>query len=100
MALMATAIYMVDIAVDGIAPKRAVDTWAGAAASDRSAYFAVAEGIRWLEYGVLGFAGLSQGTIALFFALAMGMSAAYTKRIGWLEVIGGLVFTLPGMSIF
>jgi hypothetical protein len=37
--------------VDGIALKRAVDSWAAAPAEEKTAAFRVAEGIKWTEIG-------------------------------------------------
>jgi hypothetical protein len=54
-------------AVDGIALKRAVDSWAEAPADEKVAAFRVAEGIRWIEIGTDSVFRILQGSVAVIF---------------------------------
>jgi hypothetical protein len=55
-AAIATAlIFAANMAVDGVALKRAVDAWAAAADADKPVRFAAAETVRWLEWGANSF---------------------------------------------
>jgi len=99
MSVLTFAVYTVDMAIDGIALKKAVDKWAATTGSEQAVYFGVAEGIRWLENGVLGIAGAFQGLVVLFASLGMTQSSLYSKWLGWLGTIGGLGFFLGGMIL-
>jgi hypothetical protein len=50
-AIMTASVIAILQAVDGIALKMAVDSWANAPAGEKDIMFRVAEGIRWVEYG-------------------------------------------------
>lgn len=58
-------------AVDGIALKRAVDSWAAAPAEEKTAAFRVAEGIRWTEIGTNSIFRIIQGTVAVVLVLQL-----------------------------
>jgi hypothetical protein len=47
------AVFAVNMGVDGIALKRAVDAWVAAPPADKEARFAAAETVRWLEWGAI-----------------------------------------------
>ena len=61
-------------AVDGIALKRAVDSWVVAPAEEKMAAFRVAEGIRWTEIGNNSIYRILQGTVAIIFGVAITFS--------------------------
>src|ERR687886_1832496 len=50
--VVALALYGVLQAIDGVALKQAVDAWVSAPDADKTARFATAEAIRWLEWGL------------------------------------------------
>ena len=58
--MTATAIAVLQ-AIDGIALKMAVDSWAAAPSQEKSIMFRVAEGIRWIEYGTNSIFRILQG---------------------------------------
>jgi hypothetical protein len=58
-------------AVDGIALKRAVDSWAAAPAEEKTAAFRVAEGIRSTEIGTNSIFRIIQGTVAVVLVLQL-----------------------------
>ena len=51
-AVASAAAYGVLQVVDGVALKRAVDAWATASAGEKTAAFAAAQSVRWIEYGL------------------------------------------------
>ena len=59
------ALIAVNMAVDGVALKRAVDAWADAPPEDRASRFAAAEAVRWLEWGVNSFFTILLGVTLL-----------------------------------
>ncbi|NUR80911.1 MAG: hypothetical protein HOQ21_10750, partial [Dermatophilaceae bacterium] len=61
----------VNMAVDGVALKGAVDAWAAAGGDDKAARFAAAEAIRRLEWGVNSFFTVLLGVTVLLFATAL-----------------------------
>ncbi|AXJ08592.1 DUF4386 family protein [Arthrobacter sp. PM3] len=98
-AVSALALYAALQAVDGVALKHAVDAWAAAAEADKSARFAVAEGIRWLEWGMRSYQSFLLGA-ALVLAGAVVVSARRVSRpIGYLMALSGLAYLAQGWII-
>jgi hypothetical protein len=68
-AIMTAAAIAVLQAIDVIALKMAVDSWAADPSQEKSIMFRVAEGIRWIEYGPTEYfafcKGQSQRSLAL-----------------------------------
>ncbi|MGO4664461.1 hypothetical protein AB4Z14_21575 [Terrabacter sp. 2TAF16] len=102
------ALIAANMAVDGVALKRAVDAWATAGPADRASRFAAAETVRWLEWGVNSFFLLLLGVTVLVFATALlrqahrgtrvrlaGMSGAFA---GGLLVVNGLAVGAHGFE--
>jgi hypothetical protein len=65
------ALIAVNMAVDGVALRRAVGAWAEAAPEERASRFAAAEAVRWLEWGVNSFFTVMLGLTLLAFAAAV-----------------------------
>jgi hypothetical protein len=61
LAIMTASAIAVLQAVDGIAQKRAVDSWVAAPPEDKAIIFGVAEGIRFIEYGTNSIFRILQG---------------------------------------
>jgi hypothetical protein len=87
-AVLVAAVFAVQMAVDGVALKSAVDAWAGASSGvERSTAFGVAESVRSLEKGLSSFFHLTNGLTLL----ALGLSAALGHRLArWLGAVGAL----------
>jgi hypothetical protein len=66
-AIIAASTLSILQAVDGIALKRAEDSWVIAPAKEKMAAFRVAEGIRWTEVGTNSIYRILQGTVAIVF---------------------------------
>jgi hypothetical protein len=80
-------------AVDGIALKAMVDTWAAAAAEPKQAVFAAAYGVRQIEVGTASFLELLLGSTVAAYGVALASSDGYPRWLGALAFPGaaGLV---------
>ena len=99
MALVAlTAVFAVQMAVDGVALKHAVDTWMGSTGSARTSALQVAEATRWLEKGLDAFFLLLNGVALL--ALGASTVVGRTQRAwpGWIAIVAGAGFVTGGAS--
>jgi hypothetical protein len=86
-AVLVAAIFAVQMAVDGVALKAAVDAWVNAPAAEASSAFRVAEGIRDTEKGLSGFFQLTNGVALLGLGLSIALGRFYPR---WLGVVGAL----------
>jgi hypothetical protein len=89
-AVVVAAVFAVQMAVDGVALKAAVDDWVSAPASQSSVAFRVAEGIRDVEKGLSGFFQLANGFALLGLGLALAVSRSHPHWLGWVGVLAGL----------
>ena len=99
-AVLVAAVFAVQMAVDGVALKAAVDAWAGASsAAERSTAFGVAESVRSVEKGLSSFFHLTNGLTLL----ALGLSAVLGSRLArWLGAVGALAgacFVVGGVIV-
>ena len=99
-AVATVALIAVNMAVDGVALKGAVDAWARAEAEDRAARFAAAEVIRWLEWGVNSFFTVLLGLTVLVFAAALLRCAHLGTRARLAGVCGALAGVLLVLNGF
>ncbi|PFG39514.1 uncharacterized protein DUF4386 [Georgenia soli] len=97
-AVLVAAVFAVQMAVDGVALKGAVDTWVGAAEADRQAALLAAEAVRWTEKGLSAFFQLLNGVTLLMVGLAMVLGRLFPRWLGWVGVIAGLG-ELPGSVV-
>ena len=86
-------------AVDGIALKRAVDSWVIAPAKEKMAAFRVAEGIRWTEVGTNSIYRILQGTVAIVFGVAITLSPVVGRWIGAIGIFAGAVTIAAGVEV-
>ncbi len=82
--------YGVQMAVDGVALKQAVDAWASAPAAEQTARFASAEAIRWLETGTTSYQNFMYGLALVLFAIVIVWTARVPRPIGYLMELSGL----------
>jgi hypothetical protein len=90
------ALYGGVLAVDGVAPKQAVDAWASAPAAEKAARFATAEALRWLEWGMRSYHNFALGLAVLLFAAAVARTAAIPRPIAYLMGLSGLAYLVQG----
>ncbi|GAA1958740.1 hypothetical protein GCM10009798_17980 [Nocardioides panacihumi] len=80
LAVVSLALYGVLQAVDGIGNKQVDHAWASAADADRSARFASAEAMRWLEWGMSSYHAYALGLALVAFAVAMAAAGTDVPR--------------------
>jgi hypothetical protein len=99
-AIIAVSTLAILQAVDGIALKMAVDSWAAApAAQEKAITFRVAEGIRWTEIGTNSIVRILQGTVAVIFGVAIVKSMLLRRWIGGVGVFVGAVTIIAGVEV-
>jgi len=98
-AALALAVYGVLQAIDGVALKQAVDSWAAAAEPDKAARFATAEGIRWLEWGMRSYQSFLLGIALILLGGAVAARRRVSRVIGWLMALSGLAYLAQGWII-
>jgi len=98
-AILVAAVFAVQMAVDGVALKGAIDAWTHAAPAEKAAAFQVADGIRWIEKGLSGFFHLVNGTTLLALGLSMALGRAYPRWLGWIGAAAGVGFLAGGRTV-
>jgi hypothetical protein len=96
---VALALASVVFAVDGVANKRAVDAWVSAPAAERTARFASAEALRWLEMGTTSYQDIMLGLALVLFAIVIVCTARVPRPIGSLLGLSGLAYLVQGWLI-
>lgn len=98
-AIMAASAFAVLQAVDGIAQKKAVDSWVAAPHEEKAIAFGVAEGIRFTEIGTNSIFRILQGTVAVIFGVILVKSKILSKWIGGAGVVLGAVTIYAGLEV-
>jgi hypothetical protein len=98
-AIITASVIAILQAVDGIVLKMAVDSWAAAPAEEKVITFRVAEGIRWIEYGINSIFRILQGTVVVIFGAAIVKSMLISRWIGGAGVIVGAVTIVAGLEV-
>ena len=96
------ALIAVNMAVDGVALRQAVDAWAHAGPEERASRFAAAEAVRWVEWGVNSFFTVLLGITLLVFAAALLRRARLGARVRLAGVSGtfaGVMLVLNGLAV-
>ena len=86
-------------AVDGVALKWAVDTWASAPADQKAAAFAAAEAVRWTEYAFQSFSNSLLGLTLILYGLAIALGILYPRWLGWVAVGSGMAWIVHGVMV-
>jgi hypothetical protein len=98
-AVLVAAVFAVQMAVDGVALKGAIDTWSHAStAADRATAFQVADGIRWVEKALSSFFHLVNGLTLLSLGLSAALGHGRRRWLGWVGALSGAGF-LVGAAI-
>ena len=98
-AVVATAIYAVNQAVDGVAVKFVADEWVSAPAAEKAGALRVAEAVRHVEIGLSSFAELAFGAALLLYGEAIALSGAYPAWLGWTAVTVGIGWIVLGVLV-
>jgi hypothetical protein len=99
LAIMTASAFAILQAVDGIAQKRAVDSWVADPSEDKAITFGVAEGIRFIEYGTNSIFRILQGLVAIMFGVAIVKSKLLNKWIAGAGVAIGAVTIYAGLEV-
>ena len=97
-AVATLALYGVLQAVDGVALKQAVNSWASAPDAEKAARFASAEAVRWLEWGVRSYQNITLGLALLLFAVAVH-AVRIPRPIAYLMGLSGLTYLAQGWAV-
>jgi hypothetical protein len=98
-AVTAAAAFTVLQAVDGITLKRAVDAWASAPASEKTAAFAAAEAVRWTEIGMNSLSFFLAGLTLFLFGFAIALGSVYPRWVGSMAALSGAAFMYDGVGV-
>jgi hypothetical protein len=86
-------------AVDGVALKWAVDTWASAPADQEIAAFSAAAALRWTEYALQSFSFILLGLTFILYGLAIALGTVYPRWLGWIAGGSGVGWIVHGLMV-
>ena len=86
-------------AVDGVAPKWAVDTWARAPADQEVAAFSAAAALRWTEYALQSFSFILLGLTFILYGVAIALGTVYPRWLGWVAGGSGVAWIVHGVMV-
>lgn len=93
------AVFAVQMAVDGVALKAAIDSWVTAGTpADQSSAFQVAESVRWLEKGLAGVFQVTEGMTVLTLGLAIAVGHSYPRWLGGAGIVAGAGLVAGGIG--
>lgn len=98
LAVVSLALYGVLQAVDGIGNKQVDHAWLTAPTADKSARFASAESMRWLEWGMSSYHAYTIGLALIAFAAAVWImrSSALPRAVAYLIGLSGVAYVAEG----
>ena len=86
-------------AVDGVALKWAVDTWASAPADQETAAFSAAAALRWTEYSLQSYSFILLGLTFILYGVAIALGTIYPRWLGWIAVGSGVAWIAHGVMV-
>ena len=97
-AVVSAAVFAVQMAVDGVALKAAVDAWDMATTTaDQSASYRVAESVRSVEKGLSALFNLINGLTLLSLGIGLTLGSGRGRRLGWIAAVAGVGFVAVGV---
>ena len=84
-------------AVDGIALKLMVDSWAAASAADKEVLFLATFAVRQIEIGLASILALLFGITVTIFGMALVSDRSFPKWLGCLAILGGIPVAVAGI---
>ncbi len=96
-AIVSLAVAAALQAVDGVALKVMVDTWAGAPAAQKQMVFHAAFAVRQIEAGLASMLSLLIGLTATLYGVALLDDGTYPKWVGALAAAGGVPTAVSGI---
>lgn len=97
-AVVVAAVFAVQMAVDGVALKSAVDDWVSAPAPEKPVAFRVANGIRDVEKGLSGFFQIANGIALLGLGLAVALARGLPRWLGAVGALAGVGALIGGWA--
>jgi hypothetical protein len=98
-AVIVGAVFAIQMAVDGVALKAAIDSWVGAVTpGDQSSAFHVAESVRWTEKGLSGLFQTVNGATLLSLGLSIALGRYFPRWLGGVGIVAGVAFVAGGVS--
>jgi hypothetical protein len=95
--VLLTAVFTVQMALDGIALRTAVHAWTTATGPQKASAFQVAEGLRGLEKGLSALFHINNGLTLLTLGLSIAFGRLYASALGWTAVLAGGAFVAGGV---
>jgi hypothetical protein len=96
--VVSVAVFAVQMAVDGVALKAAVDAWVSApGATEQEVAYRVAESIRSVEKGLSALFDLTNGFTLLCLGVAVGLGRGRPRWLGWAGAVSGLGLVAVGV---
>jgi len=96
-AVLLTAVFTVQMALDGIALRSAVHTWVTTTGPEKVSAFQVAEGLRGLEKGLSAMFHICNGLTLVMLGLSIATGQLYARWLGWTAVVAGVAFLGGGI---
>jgi hypothetical protein len=98
-AILVAAVFAVQMAVDGVALRAAIDTWVAAPPAEQPATFVAADALRGFEKGLSAFFQLLNGTTLIALGLSMTLGRLFPRWVGWVGVVAGLGALAGGTTV-
>ena len=95
-AIVAIALNAALYAVDGVGLKQATDAWLSAPPEEQSAYYAVVQGIRGIEWGMRSYVDFTTGLTLIVLAIVIAITARIPRLIGVIVGLAGLAYIVQG----
>src|SRR4051794_17500486 len=86
-------------AADGVANKEVDDAWVTAQGAEKTARFASAETVRWLEWGARSYHDYALGLALLLFAAALARTAWVARPLAYLVGLSGFAYLVQGWVV-
>lgn len=97
-AVVSAAVFAVQMAVDGVALKAAIDAWQSASgATDQAAAYQVADAVRSVEKGLSALFNLLNGITVVTLGLGLTLGRGPGRRWGWLGAVAGIGLATVGV---
>ncbi len=96
-AILLTAVFAVQMALDGIALRSAVHTWVTTTGPSKVSAFQVAEGLRGLEKGLSAVFHICNGFTLVLLGLSIATGRLYPRWLGWTAAVAGVAFLGGGV---
>lgn len=98
-AVVALALYGALQAVDGVANKQADVAWMTASGADKTARFASAEAIRWIEWGLRSYQDIAMGLALLLITAAVVRTTWLPRPLAYLIGLSGIAYLIQGWVV-